>query len=187
MSKVTLNKLEVYIAQQVAKSRVKNAEANGNGRTSADMSRSVYAVFLEGVPVPYLLFMEKQLDDLQKFVEAMPTLDPSVEWKYNKDRRLHTSTTERKNSTRKERVNHVKFEGSDTHPPQVEMVDDEVLVGFWDTTRFSGAFTDNRKHTIIGRIMEFKNAVKFSREQANQTKAVNQQVGEKILTHLFAE
>jgi len=49
MSKVTLNKLEVYIAQQVAKSRVKNAEANGNGRTSADMSRSVYAVFLEGV------------------------------------------------------------------------------------------------------------------------------------------
>ena len=49
MSSVTLNKLEVYIAQQVAKSMLKSAQVYGNGRTSADMSRSAYDVFLEGV------------------------------------------------------------------------------------------------------------------------------------------
>jgi len=143
--------------------------------------------YLENVPVPYLLFMEKQMDDLHKFVEAMPTLDLSVEWKFNEGRRAHTSEKVRTNSSRREKVNHVKFEGDDNHPPQVEMIDNEVLVGYWDTLRFSGAFTDNRKHQIIGRIMTFKNAVKFAREKANQTEAINQEVGAKVMGFILAD
>lgn len=144
-------------------------------------------VFLDDVPVPYLLFMEKQLDDLQKFVESMPTLDLSVEWSYNDERRLHTTESVRKNSTKRDRVNHIKAEATKEHPAQVEVFEEDVLVGYWDAIRYSGAFPENRKQQVLGRILQFKNAVKFAREQANQVSASNTRVGEKILGFIFAD
>jgi hypothetical protein len=38
---------------------------------------------LADVPVPYLLFLEKQLVDLNTFVTKLPVLDPSENWTYN--------------------------------------------------------------------------------------------------------
>lgn len=141
---------------------------------------------LTDVPVPYLLFVEKQLDDIQKFIESMPTLDLSVEWTYNEDRRLNTSVSVRTNSTKRERVNHILAEATPEHPAQAQMVEDEVLVGYWDTIRYSGAFSEKRKQEILGRVMQLKSAVKFAREQANQVKAENQRVGQGIMDFLFA-
>ena len=38
-------------------------------------------VLARDVPVPYLLFLEKQLTDLRTFVDKMPTLDESDDWR----------------------------------------------------------------------------------------------------------
>src|SRR5207248_6601308 len=41
------------------------------------------AVILPQVPVTVLLYLEKQLNDLQTFVGNMPTLDPAERWNFN--------------------------------------------------------------------------------------------------------
>src|SRR5574343_568542 len=35
---------------------------------------------MSGVPVTYLLFLEKQLVDVHTFVDSLPVLDPAKEW-----------------------------------------------------------------------------------------------------------
>jgi hypothetical protein len=144
-------------------------------------------VLLAQVPATYLLFLEKQLVDIHTFVKKLPVLDAAETWTY--DSSADSWATEPVQTLRTKKVprNHVKAEATDKHPAQVEVYYEDVTVGYWRTVKFSGALQARRINEILGRIERLQEAVKFAREEANNTEAEEHKVGDTVFQYLFAE
>lgn len=140
---------------------------------------------LTQVPVSYLLFLEKQLTDLQAFLKKLPTLDPSETWNFDPNSDCWATEPIQTLKTFKMPRNHVKAEATEHHPAQVEVYYEDVTIGYWRTVKFSGALPQARIHELINRLEKLQQAVKFAREEANNTEAEEQRVGAKIFQYLF--
>jgi hypothetical protein len=138
------------------------------------------------VPVTYLLFLEKQLNDLLTFVTKLPVLDAAEVWSY--DEATDSYATAPTQTTRSKKVprNHVKAEATDKHPAQVEMYFEDVLVGNWTTVKYSGALPQARVNELKARVVKLAEAVKVAREAANSTPVTDQKIGDRIFGYLFA-
>lgn len=143
-------------------------------------------VLLTGVPVSYLLFMEKQLGELLAMVRALPTLDPGEKWGYDPNTDCYSTEVVRTTRTKKVPRNHVKAEATEHHPAQVEVYYEDVVVGHWNTVKFSGALPANRVTEIIKRIEKLQRAVKFAREEANAAEVNQQKVNDVVFDYLFS-
>lgn len=143
-------------------------------------------IILHDVPVTYLLFLEKKLVDLNTFVRTLPTLDPSVEWSYDEATATFRASAVETFKMKKIPKNHVKAEATDKHPAQVELFYEDVLVGYWTTTRFSGALEATRVRTLIDRVQKLQDAVKAARELANSREVPDVTVSDKIFGYLFS-
>jgi hypothetical protein len=82
--------------------------------------------------------------------------------------------------------NHVKAEATDKHPAQVEVYFEDVTVGTWTTTKFSGALPATRVHELEARVEKLAHAVKFAREEANGFEVSDRRVGEAVFGYLLA-
>lgn len=140
---------------------------------------------LRDVPVTHLLFLEKQLVDVRTFVESLPVLDSAEEWEYRGEVDAHVSAPARTNRTKKVPRNHVKYEATKEHPAQVEMYMEDVWVGTWTTTKFSGAIPAATKNAMLDRVRKLLDAVKAAREEANVMEVKTQKVGEALLGYIF--
>ncbi|MFD1931935.1 MULTISPECIES: hypothetical protein [Nonomuraea] len=141
---------------------------------------------IEGAPVTYLLFLEKQLVDLHTFISKLPTLDPAETWTF--DDNAETWRTEPVKTTRTKKVprNHVLAEATDKHPAQVQVFTEDIVVGYWTKTAFSGALPARRVNELLARVQKLQDAVKFAREEANGAAVEDRQVGDAVFTYLFA-
>ncbi|GAB4191106.1 MAG: hypothetical protein OHK0022_04570 [Roseiflexaceae bacterium] len=142
-------------------------------------------VLLKDVPVSYLLFLEKQLVDLHTFVKKLPTLDAAETWNFDASADAWATEPVQTVKTKKIPRNHVKAEATDKHPAQVEVYYEDVVVGYWRTIKFSGALPAKRVNELLERVERLQQAVKFAREEANNTEAADQKVGEKVFQYLF--
>jgi hypothetical protein len=140
---------------------------------------------LTDVPVTYLLFLEKQLADLHTFVKKLPVLDAAESWTFNDSADCWSTEPVRTIRTKKVPRNHVKAEATDKHPAQVEVYYEDVPVGYWTTVKFSGALPAKRVSELLGRVEKLQHAVKFAREEANTTEAIDRRVGERVFGYLF--
>lgn len=142
-------------------------------------------VLVEDVPVTYLLFLEKQLTDLHTFVKSLPTLDPSEKWVFDEAQAVWATEPAQTTKTKKIPRNHVKAEATPEHPAQVEVYYEDVVVGYWNTTKFSGALPASRIRDVMNNVRKLQEAVKFAREAANGTEVVQRRVGKKIMNFIF--
>jgi hypothetical protein len=140
---------------------------------------------LQGVPVTHLLFLEKQLVDLRTFIEALPVLDAAEDWEYKAEADCYVSRPSRSNRTKKVPKNHVKYEATKEHPAQVEMYMEDVWVGTWTVTKFSGAIPAAARNGMLERVRKLLDAVKAAREEANGLEVKLQKVGSGILGYVF--
>ncbi len=142
-------------------------------------------VLLAQVPATYLIFIEKQLVDLQTFVKKLPVLDASEHWVF--DPSADCWATEPVSSTRTKKVprNHVKAEATEKHPAQVEVYHEDIIVGTWKTVKFSGALPASRINQLLDRVEKLQQAVKFAREEANSIEVEDRRIGHKVLGFLF--
>lgn len=140
---------------------------------------------LSNVPVTYLLFLEKQLVDIHTFIKKLPTLDAAETWAFDVSADCWATEPVQTIKTKKIPRNHVKAEATDKHPAQVEVYYEDVVVGFWRTVKFSGALPAKRISELLERVEKLQAAVKFAREDANNTDAVDQKVGERVFQYLF--
>ena len=140
---------------------------------------------LSQVPATYLLFLEKQLVDLHTFIKKLPTLDASETWHFDASADCWATEPVQTVKTKKIPRNHVKAEATDKHPAQVEVYHEDVIVGYWRTTKFSGALPTKRVNELLERVETLQEAVKFAREEANNTQAKDQKVGETLFRYLF--
>ncbi|ACU71865.1 conserved hypothetical protein [Catenulispora acidiphila DSM 44928] len=143
-------------------------------------------VLIAGVPVSYLLFLEKQLTDLHTFVKKLPVLDAAESWVHDPSTDSWKTEPVRTNRTKKVPRNHVKAEATEKHPAQVEVYYEDVTVGTWTTTKFSGALPAERVNALAARVEKLAHAVKFAREEANNHEVTDRRVGEDVFGYLFA-
>jgi hypothetical protein len=142
-------------------------------------------VLLAQVPVPYLLFLEKQLVDLHTFVKKLPVLDAAESWRRDESADVWATDPVQTVRTKKVPRNHVKAEATDKHPAQVELYYEDVTVGYWRTVKFSGALPASQINAMLQRVEALQQAVKFAREEANSLEVENRKIGEKVFDYLF--
>lgn len=143
------------------------------------------APLIKAVPVTYLLFLEKQLNDVHTFVSKLPILDPAESWTYDPATSVFKSEPVRTIKTKKVPRNHVKAEATDRHPAQVDVYYEDVPVGYWTTVKFSGALMSDKVNELTQRVLKLIEAVKMAREEANGAQVVDKQVGEVVFGYLF--
>lgn len=144
-------------------------------------------VLVADVPVTYLLFLEKQLAELQAFVKALPVLDAGESWTYNDASDAFATDPVKTVRTKKIPRNHVKAEATEEHPAQVEVYYEDIPVGYWTTVKFSGAAPAKRVVQLSERLEKLQIAVKFAREEANGTEVVDEHIGAKVFGYLLGE
>jgi len=156
--------------------------ANGDARADIVIDGKT---LVEDVPVTYLLFLEKQLTDLHTFIKKLPVLDASEIWQFDESQNTWATDPIQTTKTKKIPRNHVKAEATEQHPAQVEVYYEDVVVGYWRTVKYSGAMPATRISTLLERIRNLQEAVKFAREEANNRDVDQQEVGEALLNYIF--
>ena len=143
-------------------------------------------VLIKDVPATYLLFLEKQLQDLHTFVGKMAELDPGSDWSVDPGTGLYKTEPTQTQRTKKVQRPITLYEATKEHPAQTQLITEDVIAGAWVTIKYSGAIPAPRKKQLLGRIEKLSNAVKFAREQANAAEAPDKKVGKEVLDYLFA-
>lgn len=154
-----------------------------NGRAVADVVVDGKVV-LKDVPVTYLLFLEKQLIDLNTFIASLPTLDVAETWTLDENRDVYVSMGTKSARTKKELRHKVLYEATDKHPAQIEKWTEDVPVGDWLTTKLSGAMPLKEKKSLAEKVKKLQDAVKFARENANSIEIEKVEVAENLFNYL---
>lgn len=140
---------------------------------------------LTGAPVGHLLYLESRLDDLSTFIEGLPTLDPSEEWKLSDEPGIYR--TEPTQSYRMAKVfrNHNLAPATDKHPAQVQVYQVDEMIGTFTTVKSSGAIPQSMKAAMASRAKQLRDAIKMAREEANSIEVEQFHEGESILGFVF--
>lgn len=144
-------------------------------------------VILANVPVTYLLFLEKQLADIHTFLSKLPVLDSSEDWALDSVQGVYKTSPVRSAKTKKVTKAVVLYEATEKHPAQVKEVSEDIVIGYWSTTRNSGALTQDQKDAMLDRLAKLTASVKFSREEANSCEADRHLVSDSLFSYLFSE
>jgi hypothetical protein len=142
-------------------------------------------VLIREVPIPYLLFLEKQLAELHSFIRQLPILDAAESWTLDASSDCWKTEAVRTIRTKKVPRNHVKAEATDKHPAQVEVYYEDIPVGYWTTVKFSGALPAKRVNSLLDRVDRLQQAVKFAREEANGTEITDRRIADAIFGYLL--
>ncbi len=126
---------------------------------------------LSDVPVTTLLFLETQLTDLRTTAEAIPTLSPDFEWVRDENDGLFKTPVVQTHRNKKATKAIVKYDATEHHPAQTDLITVDELAGYWNTVQHSGAMQSVRKAVIVGRIEQMLDAVKAARARANASEA----------------
>ena len=142
-------------------------------------------VLLPDVPVTFLLQLEKSLVDLRSFISAIPTLDENENWDYDPNSGLYKTQPVKTGRTKKIQKAIVLYDATPEHPAQTQLITEDILAGYWNTTKMSGALPVPEKERLMARVERLVRAVKMARETANQQDEVGTPPVGPILTYLF--
>jgi hypothetical protein len=152
------------------------------GNTEAKADVVVDGVTLvPGAPVPFILFLEKQVTDFRTAIEKMPTLSEAEDWVYDEALgyyRTREPVRSHKTKTTKKAI--VLYDATKEHPAQTQLIDDVKTVGYWTGHKFSGALSAPRKKMLLKRTNDLLAALKIAREEANSTVTETQDIGAKL-------
>lgn len=157
----------------------------GNAIASADITVGE-VVIARDVPVTYLLFLDKQLDDLGTILRTLPVLDPSEEWVYDSASGTYRTPERETHRSKKIPFPFVKAPATQQHPAQVETQFEDRVVGFWAKIQYSGALPADRVFSLVKRVEALQRAVKSARQLANATPIEQRKIGTAVFDYLLA-
>jgi hypothetical protein len=120
---------------------------------------------LANAPVTFLLFLEKELQNLQTFLQEMPELDIAEDWKFDERNNVFRTEQTLRQSTKKLQRPLVLVQPTEHHPAQCQIITEDVVVGTWRIVKLSGAMPLNEKRAFLKRVETLMTAVKFAREE----------------------
>jgi len=143
-------------------------------------------VIAPAVPVSYMLFLEKQLDNLKSVISKVPVLSSDVKWsKSASDPSVYITETVTATRTKKTPKAFVKAPATDKHPAQVEMFTEDVIVGNWNKVDISGAISIRERDAMLKKVDALRDAVKAAREEANSIEVKKIDIGKSITSFIF--
>ena len=142
-------------------------------------------VLVKKAPVPYLLFLEKQLTDIRTLIGALPVLDPNEDWTLDAGNGIYKSKAVKTHRTKKVTKPLVLFPATDKHPAQTDKIIEDVVVGFWEQVKMSGAVEEKAQKALLKKVEALLDAVKQAREEANNSDAPKVDVGGALLGYIF--
>lgn len=125
------------------------------------------AIIIADAPVSFLLFLEKQLLDVRAFVGNLPTLDDSENWKKDDNSGLFKTENVQTHRTKKVQKAIVLYDATEHHPAQTALITEDILAGYWNQVKQSGAIPKPDRQAMLERTETFLRAVKEAREAAN--------------------
>lgn len=156
-----------------------------NAVARADIIVGDGQILTAGVPAPHLLFLEKQLLAVRTFINKLPVLDPAERWEWSDDANAWAAGPATTTRTQKVPRNHEVAPATERHPAQVQVYQEDVIVGYWDTIKFSGALPAVRKAVLLDRVDVLAEAVKTAREQANMTEVTDPRPADSLFAWLM--
>lgn len=138
-------------------------------------------------PMPYLLWLEKQLDELKAFATRMPTLSASTEWRRSEGRGVYESLPVRTARSVPLPTVITLSPATDKHPANAQLASVPTVVGEWTRYKYSGNVPVERRELILRRINLLKVAVAVARAEINATEIEERQVGETVMDFIFPE
>lgn len=145
-------------------------------------------VIVSQAPPTLLLSLEKQLEDVRAFVQHLPVLDPATEWEWSPEAGAYASRPTGTVKTDKVIEPVVLYPATEQHPAQVQGTTRDVVIGTWETVKFSGYVRGDQIKKWTDRIDTLLLAVKYAREEANATTSVEAvKVGGAVRTYLMAD
>ena len=79
----------------------------------------------------------------------------------------------------------VLYDATEFHPAQTQLVTQDETVGHWHTVKHSGAVPAPRRKLLLERAEKLLQAVKFAREQANNSDVEQKKIGSKVMNYLL--
>ena len=144
-------------------------------------------VLAANVPVTYMLFLEKQVDDMKSLISKLPILSSDVIWnKSSVDANLYLTETLVTNRTKKVQSPLVLAPATDKHPAQVQLISEDIFVGTWNKIDYSGAIPSMQRDEMLKKVEKLREAIKVAREEANSLVINdNHSIGESITAYVF--
>lgn len=140
---------------------------------------------LADVPATHLLYLEKQAKDLQTFIEKIPALDAADDWTLDTASNTFKTAPHQVLRTRKVPKVIVLHEPTKEHPAQTQLITEDIVVGTYDTVKFSGAIPQEQKTAMLKRVLALQEALVTAREEANATDVEQQKEGGNIFDFIF--
>jgi hypothetical protein len=145
-------------------------------------------VLIAGAPVSFLLFLEKILTDVRTFVGNLPILDESENWNFDDKAGLFITDVVKTHRTKKTQKPIVLYPATEQHPAQTQLITEDVIAGYWNQVKQSGAIPKTRKAEIAEKVEVLLRAVKEAREAANvQEETKSPEVGEVVFDFIFGK
>lgn len=107
---------------------------------------------LTQVPATHLLFLDKQLSDIRKFIASVVELDPATSWDLDANTQLYKAAPTDTLKTEKVPEVLTLAQATDKHPAQAQVYNKDVVVGTWTTIKYSGAMPKSLKKDLLIRL-----------------------------------
>lgn len=133
-----------------------------------------------------LIFLENQAVDVRKAIDVIPTLDEAIEWSWDDNQKVWRSKEPTTTHRTKKVENVIRvFDPTEHQPGQFHVATQDIFVGYWTKTRFSGALSVGRKQELLTRVTKLINALKVAREEANSAHVDRVEIGQTIIGYVL--
>lgn len=160
-----------------------------NTQAKADVVLEDGATILKDVPTTSLMQLAHRLDEVQKLVHAIPTLDPAKGFRPDPDRGVgyFKARIAVRDKTEKVTKPLVLYAATEKHPAQVEKLITDDIVGQVETAEWSGLIHTAEKGLMLDRVENLIRAVKRARSRANDLEfdVREHKIGQKLLNYVF--
>ena len=139
---------------------------------------------LFSLPATGLLNLESKLAEIRKVYEAVPVLDPTESWAFDKAQGHYVSRERVSYRTQKLPRRFIKAEATKEHPAQVEVWTEDVRVGTWRKVIHSGMMTPAEREQRLFRVDALLRAVRQARQRANDQEAETIKIAEQVFAYI---
>jgi len=175
--------IETIVAGVDAHITKEETNASGVARAKLEIGGEDFGEF----SATSLLALEGHFSKIREMYRAIPTLDLTRAWDFDKKQDMYKTDTEVKFRSVKRPKVIVKYEATEKHPAQTELLYLDFQVGKYETTYLSGKITMAQKADLLKRIDGLLEAVKTARAKANNVEVKNVKVAKKIFDFIHKD
>jgi len=159
-----------------------------NQKAKADIELPSGGILAKDVPATMLLGLESKLKVLRGMYEAIPTLQPGIEWVPNEslgkgvyETKFPEIAFKTEKTIQHKILDKAHIEDGVGIPAQIEKWSETKNVGKYTKTVFSGMLTSAEKSAMINRIDNLIQGVKKARQRANMQDVEDVKIGRKLM------